>query len=252
MLPEEQELIRLESEQTALEEQVATAELTLETGKTETAQFQHRYHQTVGRLYAQLDELDALLARVQAGLSPDDAAAQAHAQAAEQQAKSSAEEAGLIEAQPAPPPVITPELKLAFRQAAKLMHPDRATTEPERLRRTALMAQVNLAYERGDQKAIEKLVSEYGQDPEAITGGDVASRIVKAIRRIAQLRRRMGEVQEHIDAMQQTEIFQLKQTIEQTEAMGGDPLGDLAKQLMQELSERKIKLEIAWHEADVI
>lgn len=245
MLPEEQELNRLESEQAELEEQVTSAELTLETSKTETAQFQHRYHQTVGRLYAQLDELDAQIARVQAGLSPDDAAVQAYAQAAEQQAKSSAEEAGLIEAQPAPPPVITPELKLAFRQAAKLMHPDRATTEPERLRRTELMAQVNLAYERGDQKAIEKLIKEYGQDPEAITGGDVASRIVKAIRRIAQLRRRMDEVQQQMDAMQQTEIFELKQTIEETEAMGGDPLGDLAKQLMQELSERKIQLEIA-------
>jgi hypothetical protein len=245
ILPEEQELIRLETEQAALEEQVTTAELTLETSKTETAQFQHRYHQTVGRLYAQLDELDALIAKVAAGLSPDDAAAQAHAQAAEQQAQASAEEAGLIEAQPVPPPVITPELKLAFRQAAKLMHPDRATNEPERLRRTALMAQVNVAYERGDQQAIEKLVAEYGQDPEAITGGDVASRLVKTIRRIAQLRRRIGEVQQQMDTMQQAEIFQLKQTIEETEAMGGDPLGDLAKQIMQELSERKIQLEIA-------
>ena len=245
MLPEEQELTRLEAEQAELEEQVTTAELMLETSKTETAQFQHRYHQSVGRLYAQLDEMDALIARVQAGLSPDDTAAQAHAQAAEQQAKASAEEAGLIETQPTPPPVITPELKLAFRQAAKLMHPDRATTEPERLRRTALMAQVNLAYERGDQKAIEKLVLEYGQDPEAIVGEDLDARWKKACRRIAQLRRRIGEVQQQMDAMQQTEIFHLKQTIEETEAMGGDPLGELAKQLMQELSERKIQLEIA-------
>lgn len=245
MLPEEQELIRLETEQAELEEQVIAAELTLETSKTETAQFQHRYHHTVGRLYAQLDDLDAQIARVHAGHSPDDAAAQAHAQAAERQAKASAEEAGLIEAQPAPARVITPELKLAFKKAAMLMHPDRASSESERLRRTPLMAQVNLAYERGDQQAIEKLVAEYGQDPEAITGGDVASRIVKAIRRIAQLRRRMGEVQQQMDVMKQADIFQLKQTIEETEAMGGDPLGDLARQLMQELSERKIQLEIA-------
>ena len=244
MLPEELELNRLEAEQASIEEQVTTAELTLETSKTEIAQFQHRYHQTVGRLYAQLDEVEAQIARVQAGLSPDDTAAQVHAQEAEQQAKASAEEAGLIEAQPIPPPVITPELKLAFKKAAMLLHPDRATTDSERLRRTALMTQVNLAYERGDQQAIEKLVSEYGQDPEAITAGDVASRLVKSIRRIAQLRRRMGEVQQQLDDMQQTEIFQLKQTIEETEAMGGDPLGDLAKQLMQELSELKIKLEL--------
>lgn len=248
MLPEEQELIRLEGEQAELEDQVTSAELALETTKTETAQFQHRYHQTVGRLYAQLDELDALIAKVQAGLSPDDAAAQAHAFAAEQQAKASAEEAGLIEAQPPPPPVITAELKLAFRQAAKLMHPDRATNEPERLRRNALMAQVNVAYERGDQKAIEELIKEYGQDPEAIVGEDVASRIVKAIRRIAQLRRRMTEAQQEMKAQQQTELFQLMQTIEEIEALGGDPLGDLAKQLMQELSERKIQLELTMHQ----
>ena len=248
MLPEEQELIRLEGEQTELEEQVTSAELELETAKTEAAQFQHRYYQTVGRLYAQLDELDALIAKVQAGHSPDDAAAQAHALAAEQQAKASAEEAGLIEAQPVPPPVITPELKLAFRQAAKLMHPDRATNEPERLRRNTLMAQVNVAYERGDQVAIEKLIKDYGRDPEAIVGEDVASRIVKAIRRIAQLRRRMSEIQEEIGAQQKTQIFQLKQTIEETEALGGDPLGDLAKQLMEELSERKIQLELARHQ----
>ena len=50
MLPEEQELNRLEGEQAALEEQVTSAELALETTKTETAQFQHRYYQLVGRL----------------------------------------------------------------------------------------------------------------------------------------------------------------------------------------------------------
>ncbi len=43
MLPEEQELIRLETEQAALEERVTTAELMLETSKIEAAQFQHRY-----------------------------------------------------------------------------------------------------------------------------------------------------------------------------------------------------------------
>jgi len=247
MLPEEQELIRLEGEQANLEEQVTSAELELATVKTETAQFQHRYYQSVGRLYAQLDELDAQIADARAEQSPNDVAVQARAHAANEQSKRSAEEAGLAEAQPAPPLVITPELKQVYRQAAKLMHPDRATTEPERVRRTALMALVNRAYESGDQKAIEKLILEYGQDPEAITGEDIASRIVKAIRRIAQLRRRLCEAQQEIEVQQQTEIVQLKQTIEETEAMGGDPLGDLAKQLMQELSERKIQLEIARH-----
>ncbi len=245
MLPEEQELARLEGEQAALEEEVTSAELALETAKTEIAQFQRRYYETVGRLYAQLDELDAKIANEIAGKSPDDAEAQAEAQAAAERARQSSEEAGLIEALPRPPPVITPELKLAYRRAAKLIHPDRATTEPERLRRNALMAEVNRAYEIGDEKAIEKLVVEFGQDPEAISGDNVAARIVKVIRRIAQLRRRLGEIQAQMAAMQETEIFTLKKTVEETEALGGNPLGDLAKQLMHQLSERKIQLEMA-------
>ena len=52
MLPEEQELVRLEAEQSSLEDQVTTAELLFETNKTEIAQFQYRYYKTVGVLYA--------------------------------------------------------------------------------------------------------------------------------------------------------------------------------------------------------
>lgn len=244
MLPEEQELLRLEGEQTELETDVAAKELVLETTKTETAQFQQRYYKTVGRLYVQIDELEAQIACEALESSHDDEAAISKAQAAQAQARKSAEEAGLIEALPTPPREITPDLKQAYRQAAKLMHPDRATSEPERLRRNEIMAQVNRAYECGDQQAIEKLIVEFGQDPEAISGPDIASRIVKAIRRIAQLRRRLGELQQEMDTIRQSEIFELKQTIEETETMGGNPLGELAQHLMKELSELQIHLEM--------
>jgi predicted nucleic acid-binding Zn-ribbon protein len=40
MLPEEEELARLEAEQTELKEQISAAELELETIRTETKQFQ--------------------------------------------------------------------------------------------------------------------------------------------------------------------------------------------------------------------
>jgi hypothetical protein len=124
------------------------------------------------------------------------------------------------------------------------MHPDRATTESERLRRTALMAEVNRAYEMGDLKTIEKLILKFGQDPESITGDDTASRIVRAIRRIAQLLRRLGEVKEHLDVMREAEIFRLKTTIEEDEATGGNPLGDLAKQLKQKIAQRMGESEV--------
>jgi hypothetical protein len=243
MLPEEQELVRLEKEQAELEDQVASAELALETAKADGARFQHRYYQTVGRLYARLDELDARIAAAKARHAPGDATAQSRAQEAQAQARKSAEESGLIEALPPPPPAITAELRQAYRRAAKLIHPDRATTEPERLRRTELMARVNRAYEAGDLKAIEKLILEFGQDPEAIAGDDAGARLVKALRRIAQLRRRLGAVQEEMDAMRNTEIFLLKQNIEELESSGGNPLGALAEQLARQLTEREKQLQ---------
>ena len=243
MLPEEQELNRLESEQALLEDQVANAELTLETIKVEAAPFEHHYYQLVGRLYVELDQLLAQIARGEAGLDIDNIDAQAKADAAERQAKESVEEAGLTEKQPIPTREITPKLKQAFRQAAKLMHPDRATTDAERVRRNVIMAQVNVAYARGDQAAIEKLILEFGQDPEAIAGDDIAARLVKTIRRLAQLRRRITEAEQEIVLQKAGELYELMITVTDAKDMGGDPLGDLAMQIMQQISERKIELE---------
>ncbi len=244
MLPEEQELNRLESEQAAMEDQVANAELTLETLKVDTLRFHYHYKQTVARLYVELDRLVAQIVRAAAGFDLDDDEAQAKAEAAERQAQQSAEEAGLTEKQPPPPPEITPELKQAFRQAAKLMHPDRATTDSERERRNVIMAQVNVAYAKGEQATIEKLMLEFGQDPEAITGDDVAARMIRTIRRNAQLRRRLAEVEQEIAVLKADELYELMITVTETNAMGGDPLGDLSRHIMQQISEHKIELEM--------
>lgn len=239
---QELELARLEAEQAQLEEQVALFELERETTKTDVARFQKRYYDTVGRLLVELDNLLAGLSQQEAAANPDDAAAQHAARAARDKARHSAEEAGLIEAQPAPPAEITPECKKAYRKAAMLMHPDRATSEAERERRTQMMAQVNLAYERGDQAALEKLISEFGEDPEAITGVDAASRTMKSARRIAQLRRRMAEIEQELEGLRQAEIFQLMSAVEEAEAMGDNPLAELAATLLQEIARRRLAL----------
>lgn len=244
MLPEEQELVRLEAEQAELEEQVTSAELELETLKVELVQFQYRYYQGPGRLYAELDSWDARIAMIDAGMHPDDVEVQLRAKAAEEQAKCSAEEAGIIETSPSPPPEITQEAKQAFRRAAKLMHPDRATSDEERKRRNEIMAKVNIAYEKGDQDAIEKLIIEFGQDPEAIQGDDIGSRMIKALRRIAQLRGRSVEIEKELAEAQKHELFELFVTVKESEAMGSDPIGDLIQEILKQISERKIQLEM--------
>ncbi len=239
MLPEEVELARFAVQQNELEEQVVSAELTLETTVTETKQFKQRYYQKVGHLYAELDELDAKSANERLRQAPDDPDIKAQAKASEERAKRTAEEAGLIESQPDSRTEIMPALKQAYRRAVKLMHPDLALTEKERLRRTALMTQINLAYKQGELATIERLIKEYGADPEAIVGEDVAARIVKTIRRIAQLRRRLEEVNQELEVLKKSEIYQLKEAIEEQEANKDDPLSDLANDLKRQITEKK-------------
>jgi hypothetical protein len=249
MLPEELELSRLDAEQSELEELLASAELQLETLKVELAQFHYRYHTTVSPLFVELDQWDMQIAQVEAGQHPDDVEAQFRAKAAEEQARRSAEEAENFNKKP--PPEITPEIKQAYRQAAKLMHPDRASNDAERERRNVIMAQVNRAYESGDLSAIERLIVDFGQDPEAITGDDIGSRMVKTIRRIAQLRRRLSEAEKEIAEQQKNELFELMTVVKETEAMGGDPLDDMVQDLMRQISESKIRLEMLRQAADV-
>ncbi len=243
VLPEEQELARLLAEQTVLEEQVVSAELAIEAIRTETAVFQQRYYRAVGHLYATLDNINAKIAEINATRDPEDTVLRAHAHSAQEQARRSSEEAGLIEEQPKPSSAIDPDLKQAYRKAVKLIHPDLAISEPERQRRTKLMAALNLAYERGDLKEIERLVAEFGQDPEAIVGEDIGSRIVKTVRRIAQLRRRLGELRLELEAHKKSEAYELRQTIEAADASGDNPLEDLARQLTKEISEREGELK---------
>lgn len=243
MLPEEQELARLEAEQQGLRDEVAAAELNLETTKDSLRRFRHRYNETVGRIYAELDQLDAQIARIKLGKAPQDPKVQQAVHEAENKARESAEASGVVHPEPAPPPPPTYELKQAFRLAAKVMHPDLATDAQEKLRRHDFMARINSAYAQGDLPAIQKITAEFQRDPESIKGTSVAEKIVKTIRSIAQLKRRLAAIGEELAELQQGEFYALMQKVQEAEKMQRDILGELAATLLQQISDRKIWIE---------
>lgn len=246
MLPEEEELAKLSAQQENLEQAVSTAELELETIKADLSRFQLHYYQTVGKLFAQLDRLDADLARAQANQSPKDTALAAKAQTAARYAEASAKEAALIPFANSAS-VNDPRLKQIYRTAAKLMHPDLALSERERERRTHMMAQLNAAYQRGDIAVIEKLIQKFGQEPDEISGDDLGSCLIKTIRRIAQLRRRLDEIREEISILRRSDSFCLKATVDTAEESGTNPLADLAQKLRSQIAERQAQLSKMQH-----
>ncbi|HYQ72477.1 MAG TPA: J domain-containing protein [Gammaproteobacteria bacterium] len=243
--PEETELNRLEAEQADLTEQLATSELELENTQTNLQRFRIRYYEGVGRLYVEMDSMDARIAALHAERNPADADLRREAEELRVRAEESASEVGVDASAPVPPPpVIDADTRAAYRRAAMLMHPDRATMDAERDRRNGFMARLNKAYEAGDLEQIQIIMSEFGSDPEAVAGGDVGSRIVKALRRIAQIRKRLAAIEEEMAALQQDDMYLLMQSVQETEAMGVDPLKELAEDLLRQISERRIEIEV--------
>lgn len=54
----------------------------------------------------------------------------------------------------------------------------------------------------------------------------------------------LEESEQEINVLKNTEMYELFTTVTETEGMGGDPLGDLAKQIMRQISECKIYLKM--------
>jgi peptidoglycan hydrolase CwlO-like protein len=146
--PEERELEKKKSEFAALEVELIQRELDLATLRAELTDFESRYIGTVGVLYADLDEIEALIAEAQAKRKPGDSNTQEQAARARAQAQESSETVRAI-AEPKPKP--SESLKKLFREVAKRIHPDLAGNDADRARREKLMAEANLAYENGDE-----------------------------------------------------------------------------------------------------
>ena len=243
MRPEERELSQYEIQKSDLQEELVAQELALETAISEVESFRRRYYREVGVLFAELDRLEAELAERHLRQRPDDVQRQRRATEAAEQAARSGREAKLEDRTPAPRPAITEELKQAYRQAVKLFHPDLVLDSLEKARRTSLMSDLNAAYARGDLEAIKALIRKHQDDPSEVHGDDTGARIVRAIRTIAQLRARIAEIQSELDALQGTELYQLKLKAEAEEARGGDPLGNLARSLTAQILEKRTQLQ---------
>ena len=122
----------------------------LATLRGELQAFRGEYYRRLGVLYQYKDRLSALVARLLASLEPENADRQAQALDAQSQAQATEQEMeqefnnGNSEPAPFAP---SAELKAAYRQAAKIMHPDRANNDEDRAYRTEMIAKVNVAYE---------------------------------------------------------------------------------------------------------
>ncbi len=241
LTPEEEELVRKRGELGALEVSLVQRELDLATLRAELFLLNQQYLRAVGVKYAELDGLAAQIAEELARLNPQDAQAQERAHQARTQARDSASEAN--EARVDTKPLVTPSerLRKLYRTLAKRIHPDLATDERERSRRTALMAEVNRAYEAGDEARLEALLSDAENEHDTI-GGGIGAELVRIIRKIAQVRERLRQIEAEIVAVGRSDIAVLRDKMQAAAREGRDLLTEMAAPVDAQIAEARAHL----------
>ena len=233
--PEEQELSKKMSELAELEIELAQHELDLATLQAELHAFERIYLRTVGVRLAKLDEIKAQIAEAEARLKPRDNRIQEQAAKARAQAQRSAEATGTSQELRMEKFKPSESLKKLYREVAKLIHPDLAVDDKDRLLREKLMADVNRAYEEGDEAKLRAILAEWESSPESVKGEGTAAELVRVIRKIAQVKKRLHAIKTKIAQLKESDLYKLKIKVEKAEGEGRDLFAELASQVDEEI-----------------
>lgn len=241
--PEEQELETKLDELTQIEADLGQYELELRTLQIELNLFERRYLSIVGIRYAELDDLEAQIAKAIADSQPNNSVAQEYAAESQERAFESAQRTQNIY-DPGKSNSFNPSesLKKLYREVAKSIHPDLATDETERAKRQDLMARANEAYEEGDELLLQAILDEWKCSPEAIVGDGVGAELVRVIRKISQTRNRLTLVQAEISITKKSDLYALKFRVEEAESKGEDLIGEMAAHLDFQIASARKRL----------
>jgi len=182
--PEDLELEAKRSELSALSDRLAESELQFAELKLSLASFQRRYFHEVGSKYIELDDLRAQIAETLAKKKPDEVEAEVKAKEARQQAEASSREYESFakdsqkEADYEPP---SDECKKLYRRIASIIHPDKALDDAKRELGTRLMKDLNDAYAKRDMKRMERILAEWEESPDAVSGEGTGAELIWAI-----------------------------------------------------------------------
>jgi DnaJ-class molecular chaperone len=130
-------------------------------------------------------------------------------------------------------------LKDLYRAAAKQLHPDLAQDDKDRTIRHRLMAEANLAYEKGDENRLREILDEYNSNPDLVPGNDVGAELVRTIRKISLATSKIKKVETEVHGMSISELAKLRATVNEGNIKGEDVLENLARSLRNRIQEKR-------------
>jgi uncharacterized membrane-anchored protein YhcB (DUF1043 family) len=241
--PEERELARKLKEQERLEAELAECELRLATLRGELRSLEARYLNLVGGPYAELDELRAQIAERLAAEEPDNERLQRAAR--EARARANETRVAVPASKPSEQKPFCPsqELKRMYREAAKRIHPDLSSDANDRERRQQLMAEVNQAYQQGDESGITKVLDRYECSPEAVQGDGAGAELVRTIRKLSLMNNRLGEIETELQTLMNSDLYLLKLQTDDAQEQSRDLIAEMADKVRQRIEDAKTRME---------
>lgn len=243
LAPEEIELNKKRRVLERLTDRLAEREAAMADLRDELERFEANYTMEVGRLYAQLDEIEAQIAEEEVKLVPDDEEIKKRAEEMRRRAEESAANADSenwenCSARRQP----TAEAKKAYYNLARIIHPDLALDKGEKEKRHGLMARLNDAYSAGDQNLLNKLVEDFRDSPDLVSGDSVGDRLVRALRQIAQIKNRLLELRAEKLKAELSEPFSLREKVNAEMLEGRNMLKQMAERTKTHIQKAERRL----------
>jgi hypothetical protein len=247
-LPEEIELEQKRAELRHLSEEHAAARSALQQVRDEIERFERLYDQSLGRRIAELERLEAEIDRLtgyagQGVRQGDSAAAGASARSfAEEATREAAEEACGASRSKAgesfrTAPGCTPkgragrseagDIKALYREVAKAIHPDLASSDHPGIDRHELMSRANRAYAQQDRRALQEILRNWQRSPGTVNGDGIAAELIRVIRQIAQERREIQACQTQVAELRGSYVCRFKLRVDSSLAQGTDLFAEM-------------------------
>jgi hypothetical protein len=247
--PGAEELVRRKAQLLVLSGRLLERERDLAAFRAELHAFETSYRKALGARYARLDDLaERLDHTAPAGDLPPEADPDGDdpAERYPGQGLPGGQNWAWGEREPEKEPeraVVSADTKRLFRQLARLIHPDLAGDPQERERRTNLMVAANEAYEQGDTAALERLLEEWHQSPEAVTGTGAAAELERTRRRIAQVEAGILRIDEELAELDASAMGWLRRRVDKAAREGWDLLAHMVRELDRQISEAQLELD---------
>jgi hypothetical protein len=242
-LPEEIELELKLDELSVLRSQHVDARHILQQVRDEITRFESNYNKTLGRRIAELEDLEAEIARLTGYPAEDERTESGGGQADQgrssgQAGRQAGDEARArggenFRSQRGPEKAgkgklaENKEIKALYREVAKAIHPDLASSALDEAKRTELMSQANQAYEQQDRGALQDILRKTKATAAKPQASDIGSRLIQAIRDIAQEREEIKATRGMTEELRSSYVYRFKERVAAGLAQGIDLLGEM-------------------------